>query len=98
MDWQIIFVTASFIAMLGGMFKIARDFRNDLDQNVKLLFKRFDSHKDSVDQKLIWQQSIYDTKYADLKVCELTRGMFGKTVDEINRKLDMLLEERRHVS
>ena len=95
MEWQLIFVSASFVAMLGGIWKIAKDFRNDLDENVKLLFRRFDDHKEAVDKKLIWQQGIYDQKYADEKVCALTRAAFGKTFDEINRKLDMLLEERR---
>lgn len=102
MDWQIIFVTASFVAMLGGVFKIARDFRNDLDENVKLLFKRFDAYKEQMDKKFLWQEEINDNKYMRLDNCGYIQNAFADKFDllredmkEMERKLDILLEERR---
>jgi hypothetical protein len=107
MDWQIIFVASAFISMLGGMWKIARDFRIDLaetskqlredsDKTTRLLFKRFDDHKEAMDKKTIYQTEINDKKYAQSNICTLARTNYDKLFESINSKLDMLLEERRH--
>jgi len=102
MDWQIIFVSGSFLAMLGGVLKIAHGFRKDLDENVKLMFRRFDDHKEATDQKMIWQTSENDRKYMRSDNCGLINGGYAKEISgvkehlkELNRKIDILLEERR---
>ena len=96
MDWQIIFVASAFVAMLGGMWKIARDFKDDLAKTSSLLFKRFDEHKETTDKKFIYQTEINDKKYAHDNLCVLARTNYDKLFESINSKLDMLLEERRH--
>ena len=102
MDWQLIFVSASFVTMLGVVLKISDGFRKDLDENVKLLFKRFDAHKDSMDQKLVWLQDAYDKKYMRADNCNLIQLSFSKEMENVKKelvkigsKLDMLIEERR---
>lgn len=106
MDWQILTVITAFIGMVAAIWKIARDFRDDLQKTTDLLFKRFDAHKEATDKKLFYLAEVNDKKYAQQTICDLTRSAFAKTVDdmktqftkntdEINRKLDLLLEERR---
>jgi hypothetical protein len=80
---------------------------NTLKANTSLLFKRFDDHKEATDKKLIYMTELADKKYAHLGICDLTRVNFEKVILEmkenatkanadINRKLDILLEERRN--
>lgn len=96
MDYTAFTVLGGIIAMAGVVWKVARDFRSDMDKTVKLLFKRFDDHKDAVDKKLLYQIEIVDQKYAQKAVCTLSRDNYDKLFDSINRKLDILLEERRN--
>lgn len=95
MDYEIIKILVAIIALLGGMWKIAKDLRDDVSKTSSLLFKRFDDHKDATDKKFIFQTEINDRKYAPDNVCILTRNSNERIFSDINRKLDLLLEERR---
>lgn len=99
---------AFFLTTLGCFWKIAHDFRKDLTQAIKeietsssettrLLFKRFDAHKEATDKKFDNQLAVSDARYASHAICELVRSTYEKQFNEINRKLDILLEERRKV-
>ena len=109
MDWQIIFVIATlvslFLGMIGMVLKISKGYRNDLDENVKLLFKRFDAHKEDMDKKLEWRTEMHDRKYMRLDNCVLIQAGFTremeyikKEITQIHQKLDMLIEDKLHAS
>jgi hypothetical protein len=95
MDYEIIKILVAIIALLGGMWKIAKDLRDDVSKTTSLLFKRFDDHKEATDKKFMFQTEINDTKYAPNNICILVRSANEKIFSDINRKLDLLLEERR---
>ncbi len=89
--------------MCAAVWKIARDFREDLEQTSALLFKRFDDHKDTTDKRFIYSQELNDKKYQRSDLCELTRANYAKDIEEIKQmiriysdKIDKLLEERRN--
>lgn len=86
-----------------ALWKIARDFQDDLENTSELLFKRFDDHKDATDKKLIYIQELDDKKYQRSDICEISRLNYAKNIEEIkvlikeySTKLDKLLEERRN--
>jgi hypothetical protein len=92
----IIGVILSLITILGGFWKIAKGFRDDLKKTTDLLFQRFDTHKEAVDKKLFYLAEINDKKYTKLEICNVVRENTDKVLSDINRKLDLLLEERRN--
>lgn len=96
MDYTAVTVLGGFLALLIGVWKIARDIRGDLDRTVKLLFKRFDDHKDTVDKKLLDIIVSNDGKYVRSDLCAQTKEIFKDEFKRINEKLDLLLEERRN--
>lgn len=96
MDYSSIAIIGSFVGMLVGLWSIAKSFKEDLDKTTSLLFKRFDAHKDATDMKIIHYQEAHDIRFAKAGECEITRQNFSKLFDEINKKLDLLLEERRN--
>lgn len=96
MDAQLITTIGTLFGVLLVVWKIAKGFRDDLQRTTDLLFKRFDEHKESVDKKLFYINDFNERKYAQISICDITRQNFTKSVDEMNRKLDMLLEERRN--
>lgn len=88
--------------MCGAMWKIAMNFKEEVDKTSALLFKRFDDHKDTTDKKFIYSQELNDKKYQRSDLCELTRLNYAKDIEEIKMlirlysdKIDKLLEERR---
>lgn len=96
MDYSTIAVLGSFVGMLIGIFTITRNFRKDMDDTISKMFKRFDDHKESVDKKLFLLQDISDKKYVRQDLCALQSTVFKELFSEINKKLDLLLEERRN--
>ena len=107
MDTQVITILVGFLVLLGGMWKIARDFEKDLSETSKeitrdlkdtvaLLFKRFDDHKKDMDKKLFYIQNTSDEKYVRLDLCNKTSGNIEGRLKSIDIKLDTLLKERRN--
>jgi len=109
MDWQIIFVITTLIAsVIGGttlILKVADDFRKDLDANVKLLFKRFDAHKEDVDKKIMWMCDANDKKYTRIDNCILIQASFAKDMTyireeltRVHQKLNILVGEKHNIN
>jgi hypothetical protein len=101
-DWQLIFVSATFFSMLGGVMKISAGYRKDLQDHVDLMFKRFDEHKRVTDRNLAIEREANDKKYMRADNCGLVQASYSRemeavkdTLREMSRKLDKLLEERR---
>lgn len=83
---------------------IVREFRDEnrlqkkeaddaMDKTVKLLFKRFDDHKDAIDKRFVYQVEVNDNRYAHLNMCEQTKQFFGDMFKEIKDSL-IRLEDR----
>ena len=104
---DIIMIIATLLGMLGGIWKISRDFRKDLQEalaeirkefksTITLIFTRFDDHKESVDKKLFMLQSSTEEKYMRIDLCNKTSGNIEGRLKSIDIKLDTLLRERRN--
>ena len=99
MNFELVFMSSAFVAMLGGIWKIADHFRNQLQSTEDLLFRRFDEHKDKVDDKMAFQIKLDADTYMRKENCDLTQKIYANEVvgikDEIQKihlKLDRLLE------
>ena len=93
--FEILTVLGAFISMLIGMWKVSRDFRKDMEETIKLLFKRFDDHKQDTDRKLFLLQNSIDEKYMRIDLCNKTSGNIEGRLKSIDIKLDTLLQEKR---
>jgi hypothetical protein len=103
MDYSVLTVLSGLVAMCAAVWKIAQDFRTDLEQTSALLFKRFDDHKDTTDKKFIYSQELNDKKYQRSDICEMSRLNYAKDIEEIKMmiriysdKIDKILESRSH--
>lgn len=92
------------ITTVGAFLKISKDFREEvkssktemeenMSKTVRLLFQRFDDHKDSVDKKFLYQAEINDRNYAQQNMCNQTKEYFGSVFKEIKDSL-IRLENR----
>jgi len=103
MDGQTISVLIGFVGAIVGIWKIARDFRDDLDKTVKLLFKRFDDHKTDTDAKLIIYQDAGDLKYQRKDMCMQIHGGTERALQQVCTEIQGLradlkeLERERRV-
>lgn len=101
MDFQLVILLSAFIALLGGIWKISRDLKRDMDESIRLLFKRFDEHKKATDEKLLVQAKLDGDIYMRKDNCSLSQQLhvaaiadLRKAIETLSNKIDELMKER----